>query len=65
MAIKANLFIDQGATYATRLNIADKNGSVVDLTGYTASSQIRKHYASSNAVSFDAVITGAGGGVIL
>jgi hypothetical protein len=36
MAIKANLFIDQGATYATKLNITDTSGSPVDLTGYTA-----------------------------
>jgi hypothetical protein len=65
MAIKANLFIDQGATYATKLNITDANGDPVDLTGYTAAAQIRKHYTSSNSVSFSASTSGATGVVIL
>lgn len=65
MAIKANLFIDQGATYATKLNITDTNGAPVDLTGYTAAAQIRKHYTSSNSVSFTATTTAATGAVTL
>ncbi len=65
MAIKANLFIDQGATYATKLNITDSNGAVVDLTGYTAAAQIRKHYTSSNATSFSVAVTADTGAVVL
>lgn len=65
MAIKANLLIDQGATYATKLNITDTNGSAVDLTGYTAAAQIRKHYTSSNSVSFNTSIQTGTGAVIL
>lgn len=65
MAIKANLFIDQGATYATKLNITDTNGAPVDLTGYTAAAQIRKHYTSSNAVSFSVAVTADTGAVVL
>ena len=66
MAIKANLFIDQGATYATKLVLNDANGAPVDLTGYSASSQIRKHYTSSNSVSFTVTMpTPEAGGVVL
>jgi hypothetical protein len=65
MAIKANLFIDQGATYATQLFLTDTDGSAVNLTGYTAAAQMRKHYTSSNAVSFSTTITPESGGVIL
>lgn len=65
MAIKANLFVDQGATYATKLVVADPNGTPVDLTGYTAAAQIRKHYTSSNAVSFSVSITPSTGSVVL
>lgn len=60
MAIKANLFIDQGATYATKLLLNDADGIPVNLTGYTASAQIRKHYASSNAVNFDVTLNTTG-----
>jgi hypothetical protein len=65
MAIKANLIIDQGATYATKLNITDANGSAVDLTGYTAAAQIRKHYTSSNSTPFSVSLTAATGAVVL
>lgn len=65
MAIKANLYIDQGATYATKLILNDANGEAVNLTGYSASAQIRKHYTSSNAVSFSVTLGGGSGYVLL
>jgi len=65
MAIKANLIIDQGATYATKLNITDANGIAVDLTGYSAAAQIRKHYTSSNSTPFTVTLTAATGAVVL
>ncbi len=65
MAIKANLIIDQGATYATKLNITDANGIAVDLTGYSAAAQIRKHYTSSNSTPFTVSLTAATGAVVL
>lgn len=52
MAIKANLVIDQGATYSVTLDITDEEDQVIDLTGYTGAAQIRKHYTSSNSVPF-------------
>ena len=52
MAIKANLFVDQGTDYSTTINLTDDNDNIVTLTGYTANGQIRKTYSSSNAVNF-------------
>lgn len=65
MAIKANLVIDQGADYQTSLNITDDDGYPVDLTGYTGVAKIRKHYTSTNAVSFTVTITANTGNVAL
>lgn len=52
MSIKANLLMDQGASYRASINIEDENGVVVPLTGYTAIAQIRKYFTSSIAYSF-------------
>lgn len=49
MATKANLVIDQGSTFSTDLSLRDDNGDMIDLVGYTANSQIRKWYTSTNA----------------
>lgn len=51
MATKANLVIDQGTTFSTDLNLTDENGDILNLNGYTANSQIRKWYTSSNAAA--------------
>lgn len=52
MALKANLIIDQGTTFNTSINLTDDNGEPLSLIGYSGAAQIRKHYTSSNAVSF-------------
>lgn len=65
MAIKANLSIDQGASYATRLNINDKYGNAVNLSGYSGAAQMRKHFSSSNATSFSVTLLAEAGGVVL
>ena len=51
MASKANIIIDQGATFSTDLNLTDEYGDPLDLSGYTANSQMRKWYTSSNAAA--------------
>lgn len=56
MATKANLVIDQGATFSTDLTLTDENGDMLNLSGYTANSQLRKWYTSSNAVNFTATV---------
>jgi hypothetical protein len=55
MATKANLVIDQGATFSTSMTLEDVNGDYLQLGGYTANSQIRKWYTSSNAAAVFAV----------
>lgn len=65
MAIKANLIIDQGATFTTTINITDEDGDVINLTGYSGASQLRKHYTSSNSTSFTVQIAASIGAVIL
>lgn len=57
MASKANITIDQGTTFSTDLNLTDEYGDGLDLSGYTANSQMRKWYTSSNAAAtFTAVV---------
>ena len=51
MATKANLVIDQGTTFSTDLNLTDENGDPLQLSGYTATSQMRKWYTSTNAAA--------------
>lgn len=65
MATKANLVIDQGTTYTTDLNLTDENGDPLVLSGYTANSQIRKHYTSSNSVVFSTSINAVAGVITL
>lgn len=60
MAFKANIVIDQGSTFTTSIELTDADGEPVDLTGYTGTAQLRKHYTSSNAVSFGVAIANSG-----
>ena len=43
-----NLYLEQGATFSTTITIDDVYGEVFDLTGFTAKSQVRKSYYSTN-----------------
>jgi len=52
MAAKANIVIDQGADFSTTLTVTDDAGDAVDLTGYTGSAQLRKHYTSNTSTDF-------------
>jgi len=66
MATKANLVIDQGSTFSTDLNLTDDNGDALNLVGYTANSQIRKWYTSTNAsASFTTSINTSSGVITL
>lgn len=61
MATKANLVIDQGASYSTTIDMLDENGAAIDLTYYTGAAQLRKHYTSTTATSFTIALGGADG----
>ena len=65
MASKTHLVIDQGTTFSSTLNLTDDNGDPLDLAGYTANSQMRKWYTSSNSLSFSTSINTSIGTVTL
>ena len=65
MATKANLVIDQGTNFSTTISIANMDDEAIDLTGYSAVAQIRKHHSSSNSVSFGVSIDAALGDLTL
>ena len=65
MATKANLVIDQGATWNSTVTLTDPDGNFIDLSSYTGTSQMRKHYTSSTATAFVVQLGGANGTITL
>ena len=62
MAIIQNLTIDQDADFTQTLTIKDSTGTVVDITGQTVTSKMRKTHLSSSATSFTtAIVSGTDG----
>ena len=64
MAVKANIVIDQGTSFSTDIDITDAAGARVDLTNYTATSQIRKHFSSSSPTATFTCTTGGSNGTV-
>ena len=58
MATTANLYVDQGTTFSTIVDLENQDGTPLNLTGYTVAGQMRKSYQSSTAVSFTATVFG-------
>jgi len=66
MAILANIFIDQHTDFTITVDVTDAVGNVLNLTGYTASAQMRKTYSSSAvSATFGTVIVANAGKVSL
>jgi len=65
MATKANLVIDQGATWNSTVTLTDPDGNFIDLSSYTGTAQMRKHYTSSTATAFVVQLGGANGTITL
>jgi len=60
------LFLEQGASFNTTIELDDVYGVSYNLYNYSASSQIRKSYYSANAVAtFSASVDGPGGQIVL
>jgi hypothetical protein len=57
VATVANLYVDQGSFYRTYITVANTDGNVLDLTGYTVASQLRKSYQTSTAYNFTTSIS--------
>lgn len=64
MAAFTEITIEQGATFSTTVNVEDAYYNPVDLTGYSASSQMRKSYYSSTSYPITATVTGTANGEI-
>jgi len=54
----SELFLEQGATFNTSITLDDVAGEAFNLYAYTATSQMRKSYYSSNAAATFNVSTG-------
>ena len=67
MASILNQNIDQGSTYSKSITVYQNDGTTIqNLTGYTATSQLRKNYTSTAYTTILATIqTPATGGVIV
>ena len=57
MATRVNIIIDQGTDFSTAINLTDSSGVDLNLTGYSAASQIRKTHSSSNSTAFTCTFT--------
>jgi len=57
MATKANINIDQGATYTTNIALNDDSGNPLDLSAYTGRASIRTSYAAVNSASFSVTLS--------
>ena len=56
----SNIVIEQGFDFDTTFQLEDTaTATLLNLTGYTVESQLRKTYTSSTAVSFASTITDA------
>lgn len=62
--MRVNLLINQGETFQTTFTVLDGDEIRV-LTGYTAASQMRKHYSSNSAVAFGTTVNGVAGTITL
>lgn len=60
MASKINIVIDQGTTFNTTYVIHNDADDPIDFTGYTANSQMRKAYSSSNSYAFNVSLNSNG-----
>lgn len=60
MATKVNLVVDQGTTFTTSITFNDENGNTINFSTYSGAAQMRKHFTSSNSVSFSVSLTSNG-----
>ena len=64
MAAYVELTIEQGANLISTVTVNDNQGDAVNLTTYSASSQLRKSYYSTSTNTMSAIITGNANGQI-
>lgn len=59
MAAYSEIILEQNANFSTTVNVEDTQGDAINLTNYSASSQMRKSYYSSTASSFNVFVSNA------
>lgn len=59
MSTKQNLTMDQGSEFLNNFSVSNANGAV-DLSTYTAASQMRKHYSSNTAINISVSLNANG-----
>lgn len=58
MPLTKDVYVDQGDTFSQILTITDKDGAVVNLTGWSPSCVLRKYFNSSTELPMSAIIYG-------
>lgn len=51
-----NLYVDQGSIFSSEFVVKQDDGSVADLSGYSARGKIKKSYSSASGVDMNAVV---------
>ena len=64
MSDYAEITVDQGANFSTKINVNDDAGAGQNLTSYSVAAQMRKSYYSSTANNFTVTISDAANGEI-
>lgn len=64
MAKKINILIEQGADFNLELDVKHSNNSTFDLSGFTASVKLKKHYSSTQEYELTTEFTNRVGGQI-
>jgi len=64
LAAYVELTIEQGANLVSTVSVNDNQGDAINLTTYSASSQLRKSHYSSSANPISAIVTGNANGQI-
>lgn len=64
MAAYSELVIEQGATFSSNVTVQDVAGDAINLSSYSAESQMRKSYYASSYIVIDATVSNPANGVI-
>lgn len=56
-----NLRIDKGTSFEATFTVTQEDGSVFNLTGYSAAAKLKKHPTSSTSKSFSVTLTASTG----
>ena len=64
MATYTELDVEQYATFSTTIIAKNSSGAIINVSGYSANSSIRKSYYSTTANTFTTTVTGTSNGEI-